>query len=557
MSTMGRRRIPEDRLLEMKRSLDLLPKRSSERKRVIHSFADLYDLSENSIYRALRQRWIPKGLRRSDAGSSRILKTTTMEKYVQIIAAMKIRTRNKKGHHLSTPEAIRLLEDFGIETNEGLVKAPKSVLKKTTVNRYLRNWGYDLRSLDIEPVAVRFQAKHSNECWHFDLSPSDLKSLDHWPDWVEGGKGRPILMLYSAVDDRSGVAYQEYHVVFGEDVEAALRFLYSAMAVKTVDGFPFQGIPEMLYMDNGPIAKSQIFQRVMGLLGVQIRTHMPKNRNGRRTTARSKGKVERPFRTIKEVHETLYHFHRPKDEKEANQWLLNYVLRYNEKKHRRESHSRIEDWTMNTDPSGIREICAWERYCTFAREPERRKVGNDAQVKVDGGDYQVDPELAGFEVVLWWGLFDTVLFLEHEGKQYGPFHPSDGPIPLHRYRKYKKTRGERRADKIEKLSREIALSKEALSSDSRFAEALERELPEHTHIIKFNDPDPFHEFTYSTVIKAKKAIAEYLGIPLSKLDSKQLDEIDDILSHTLVKKEIFDKIRPLLKDRKKGGRYVT
>ncbi|AHJ28327.1 putative integrase protein [Nodularia spumigena CCY9414] len=32
-------------------------------------------------------------------------------------------------------------------------------------------------------------------------------------------------MLYSVVDDRSGVAYQEYHEVYGEDVRATLKFL--------------------------------------------------------------------------------------------------------------------------------------------------------------------------------------------------------------------------------------------------------------------------------------------------------------------------------------------
>jgi len=248
---MGQKKIPEDRLIELKRSLDLLPLRSTERKRIVHSFAELYDVSVSSVYRGLRTRWKPKGLRRSDAGVSRILKTSEMEKYVQIIAAMKIRTRNKKGHHLSTSESIQLLEEFGIETNEGLVKVAKSVLKNTTVNRYLRNWGYDLRSLDIEPVSVRFQAKYSNECWQFDLSHSDLKTIEQWPEWVSDGKGRPILMLYSVVDDRSGVAYQEYHVVYGEDVEAALRFLYHAMASKEASGFPFQGIPKMIYLEFG------------------------------------------------------------------------------------------------------------------------------------------------------------------------------------------------------------------------------------------------------------------------------------------------------------------
>jgi hypothetical protein len=40
----------------------------------------------------------------------------------------------------------------------------------------------------------------------------------------------------------------------------------------------------------------------------------------------SKGKVERPFRTVKEIHETLYHFHEPKDEEEANAWLINFLV---------------------------------------------------------------------------------------------------------------------------------------------------------------------------------------------------------------------------------------
>lgn len=127
---MPRKKIPEARLIEFKKSLDFLPKRSAERKKIVHAFGELYGISTSSVYRALRRRWKPKGLRRSDAGVARVLPTSEMERYCQIIAAMKIRTRNKKGHHLPTPEAIRLLEEFGIETRQGLIKAPKSVLKK-------------------------------------------------------------------------------------------------------------------------------------------------------------------------------------------------------------------------------------------------------------------------------------------------------------------------------------------------------------------------------------------------------------------------------------------
>jgi hypothetical protein len=58
-------------------------------------------------------------------------------------------------------------------------------------------------------------------------------------------------------------------------------------------------------MDNGPIARSLVFQPVMRYLGVDGRTPMPRGSDGRRVTARAKGKVERPFRTVKEMHATL------------------------------------------------------------------------------------------------------------------------------------------------------------------------------------------------------------------------------------------------------------
>ena len=101
----------------------------------------------------------------------------------------------------------------------------------------------------------------------------------------------------------------------------------------------------MLYLDNGPVARSLAFQTMMEHLGIDWRTHMPAGSDGHRMTARTKGKVERPFRTVKEAHATLYHFHKP--EAEANVWLA------------------------NLPESDIREMCSWERYCVFAQEPER------------------------------------------------------------------------------------------------------------------------------------------------------------------------------------------
>ena len=539
---MARKQIPGEALIHLRHRLDSLPSRARERRILIEETAALYGVSIDTLYRSLRQGLKPKAVKRADRGTPRKIASQEMEQYLEVIAAMKIRTCNKKGRHLSTARAIELLEKYGLDTPGGFVKPRQGMLTRSTVNYYLKAWGYDHSSMTRQPPAVRFQAQHSNECWHFDLSPSDLKHIKQ-PLWVEPGRGNPLLMLYSVVDDRSGGCYQEYHCVYGEDVEAALRFLFNAMTAKAQEGFPFQGIPEMIYTDNGPIAKSQVFQNVMDCLGVKLATHIPNGKDGRRVTARSKGKVERPFRTVKEAHETLYHFHEPQTEAEANLWLHQYLLHYNDQPHRIEPHSRMEDWVRNLPKSGLRSMCSWERFCTFARSPQRRKVGPDARVSVEGVAYEVDPDLAGETVVLWWGLFDNELYVEKDDHRYGPFHPVDGPIPLHRYRKFKKTKTEERADRIAALAQRLDLPRAALdqNADLQFL-ADKYSLPELT-IAPFSDPDPWKEFTYPTALLAKRAIADYLGQPLAKFSAQQRAFIDALLAETLNKKAIMERVR--------------
>lgn len=215
------------------------------------------------------------------------------------------------------------------------------------------------------------------------------------------------------------------------------------MSPKANEGDPFQGIPFTLHLDNGSVAKSAVFKRVMESLGVEVITHLPAGSDGRRTTARSKGKVERPFRTVKEAHETLYHFHEPETEAEANLWLARFIANYNAKDHRTEPHSRIDDWLAHLPADGVRQMCAWERFCAFAREPERRLVGIDCRLTVAGVAYEVDPELAGETVVVWWGLFDQELWVERDDERCGPFQPIGGPIRPCRNRRAKSDAKER------------------------------------------------------------------------------------------------------------------
>ena len=61
--------------------------------------------------------------------------------------------------------------------------------------------------------------------------------------------------------------------------------------------------PDQLQIDGGQASKSAVFNRVMNCLGIEVIRHMPKGSDAHRTTARAKGKVERPFRTVKEAHQ--------------------------------------------------------------------------------------------------------------------------------------------------------------------------------------------------------------------------------------------------------------
>ena len=553
MSSSRHKEIPADSLLQLRQRLDHLPRKSPERARQVAQFADLYGVSPTTVYRTLKNLRKPRLTHRADHGKPRVLPMAELESYCALIAAVKLRTTNKQGRHVSTKRVIELLEEYGIETPQGLVKAPKGLLHKSTVDAYLTQLHLDQPWLQRQPPAVRFQAERSNDCWQFDMSPSDLKHIEA-PSWIDPAKGQPTLMLFSVVDDRSGVAYMEYRCVYGEDAESALRFLFNAMAPKADPAFLIQGRPKFLYLDNGPVAKSRVFQNVMQALSIDWKTHIPAGKDGQRVTARSKGKVERPFRTVKEAHEALYHFHAPQTEQQANEWFTHYLVHtYNQQRHRCEPHSRMDDWLANLPEEGIREMCAWEQFCRFAREPERRKVGIDARITIEGTQYEVMPEMAGETVVLLWGLFDTELYVEFEAVRTGPYRPVSGPIPLHRYRAFKRGKADERADHIRALADQLGLPISALAgSDVRLAPST---------MVPVDIPkQPFDaqalEYQYPNAIAAKLDIAADLAQPLAKLSADDRAFIDRVLAGTLARSAVLTQVRNHFRHKKPGEEHA-
>lgn len=532
------KKLPVEQLVFLYNQLEAYAPKSTMRKKIMSDFASNFNISPSNVYRQLRKSIEPLRHKRNDFNKPRLISTEELLEYCRLIAALKIRTSNKKDRHLSTPRCIYILENHGVDTGNGLIKAPKGLLKKSTVNRYMQQWGLDHHTMKtIEPVVVHFEAEQSNDCWQFDFSPSDLKYLNKNKDMK--------LFLISVTDDKSGVLYSEYVETQGEDVLVALKFLFKAMSPKKESGMPFQGIPKMLYTDNGSFAKSIIFKRVLAGLGIEFKTHLPRGKDGRRTTSRAKGKIERTNRTIKESFETLFHLHKPSKLSQANQWLMNYLKQYNGAPHRSEKLSKMVVWRQFLPTEGYRQMCSWEKFCQFVREPETRIVASDACVNVNGTSYQLTADMAGNEVILLHGILDNELYVEFLEKKFGPFYPSCGPIPLHSFHRHKKSITEKRADEIAQLAYTLSVPISIMAAEEpRIINSLEK-----SHAILNNQPYiPFDEdkiIFFQDQIEARQAIALFLNKPLAELSEQQSKHINQIIEESLNKHHVITKVKQL------------
>ena len=123
-----------------------------------------------------------------------------------------------------------------------------------------------------------------------------------------------------------------------------------------------------------------------------------------------------------------------------------------------------------------------------------------------------------------------------------------GPIPLHRYRRFKNTAYEKRAERIEALAEQLRPPTRGGRRPLSCRPAGGGTAPWSA----LRDPDPFHEFTYPSALKAKQAIADELVMPLAKLPREQLDALDALLAHTLRKSDVLDYVRRHLKPLVRG-----
>jgi hypothetical protein len=82
--------LPPEALVELRRRLSALPARSPARRHVIQEAATAYDVSEATIYRALKRRSYPRAAHRVDQGTPRVLPVDQLGVHTTFVQKMSL-----------------------------------------------------------------------------------------------------------------------------------------------------------------------------------------------------------------------------------------------------------------------------------------------------------------------------------------------------------------------------------------------------------------------------------------------------------------------------------
>jgi hypothetical protein len=545
---MPRKKIPADMLIALHEALQQHPKRSRQRRQEFLAVVRQTGMSETTVRRQYYHFMNLNIEGRADRGQSRVVPTKEMEEWISMVAAVQLATRNKKGHMCSTRRAIQILEQ-GVSYGNKPFQLPAGKLKVSTANRWLHSLRIRKDRKFRQVVPIHFRARHSNELWQVDISPSDAK---YFGTRMRKDGRKPY--IYAVTDDHSGIVYAEYRETRDEDVQAGLEVIYAAMAPKKESQFPFQGIPQCFYFDPGRVGVSPLVKQVLEeKLGSKVRVHLSDRATGKlKKASRAKGKIEKSFLFFKEDFESLFHFHRPKDVDQANQWLKKYLLTHMSRPHPETGidGTRIEIWAKDLPAGKYQKVCDPDIFWSYVLEPERRTVGPDARLILDNKHvYVLDSDLAGEKVEVWYAADNKGIHVKDaQGKVYGPYLVSLRPIPAGEFRQHKKTPLDRTMERIVALSKNISIPQESIYSDQSKKPALSSSV--NIKYQPFKGPEPFKTIGFKSIRNFYQAFYNWFKKPVGTLSQEIQEELDVIFKEFEDPDELWRQSQKLLRKHK-------
>lgn len=412
-----------DRIVALKAAADALAAAPHGGKGSIAAAqATLLGCTVQTLYRQLDEAGFSGGRkRRSDAGRCAISRDEAMK-----IMALKTTAQRANGKdNMAVSTAAELVRANGLAALGKVDSGTGEVVpvSETTLQRAIRQYGLDLKTLRRPTPHRRIASLHPNHVWQIDASVCVLYYLDDGGLGVmehdEFYKNKPenfqkrakaMVIRYICTDHYSGTVHFRYYLG-AESGEMLLEFFFDCIQPKGHDKEPFQGAPFIIVLDPGAANKGALFQTTARLLDIRVIVHRPKNPRAKGSGEKHNDLVERGFesrligRQIKSLEEL---------NAEASAWRRWFN---GTKKHTRHGHTRYGLWqTIRQDKLRLApsmEICR----ALPSSKPESRVVNGDLAVSFNGDSYSVRdiPHLnVGQSVLVAINpyLQDSVLILE-------------------------------------------------------------------------------------------------------------------------------------------------
>lgn len=402
----------------------------------------------------------------------------------------------------------------------------------------------ELRLLDTEGRVLRFEAKKPMEQCQYDVSGSEYLYVHRFEN------GEPVLRVRSSKEYKNKLRYENlrlwYHGLVddhsrywlampfaspGESSTDALIFFKWAFSQKTDSRVIFRGLPNRLYLDNGPITKAKATIDFFSRIAVELKPHEPESSS-------DTGKIEIKWRQLWSAFESAEFLMDPHWEKreyrlsEISERLLNYTAELNSKKHPNMNITRAQAWMKIIQDGGVIDIDETAFDTTFNRF--KRLIKADGTFSIDNAKYLVKGVTDAW-VYVYVGLFNERVVVEdiisHKRYEATPFvMPGLDEI---------------RSDK--KLPA-VSIREEAQEIKKQYVPGQFRgiyEKPQDTNVTAFpvrqkeerQIEDPFDVDTYPNMQEAMRAFCETVGAFIPP-DMKEV--IENKIAESKLSKEFVD-----------------
>ena len=368
--------------------------------RVLGEWLRVLGISRNAFYREAKD-WgeMKERKTRCDQGT-RKLPIPALKEAVERLWQLK--HRPPPGVRLSSTETALV---YGV--GQGLLPPELAAVPIGSLNRMAREWGWQAAPERL----TRWQAAWANQVHQFDSSHSE-HFFPHRPDgddWILRLRPRRMknkekieglaVIAYGLCDDHSGLRLSRYTVAAGESARGSIDFLQWAWSTDP-EHAPFEGWPDELYVDNGPLTRHRAFDAFAERLGLKVTAHLPYK-------SRCTGKVENNWRTLWRKFENVFFFNPAWESfeirlSELNRECAAFWREHNQSRHRQLDCSREAAWHQSIVARGGVVRVAPDAWDTVFVEAERR-LDDAGCFDFKGAAYQVDG-IWGCQIKVFVGL---------------------------------------------------------------------------------------------------------------------------------------------------------